>query len=461
MRPFPGPGRRRVTLRARLTLAYGALLTLVALTLIALLYGFMRYVPVYSETMESPGAPSRGTAGVGAGWKSPAKSLAIRGRCDEDRSLAGLLSEIRWLLTSTADPGPQSFVCRSADGADAGADTWVTTFQVTTKEDFLRELLLFSAVALAVLLLIALFLGWIVAGRMLAPLQRVTATARGIAGSTLHERITPTGPKDELRELAETFNDMLERLDRSFDAQRRFASNASHELKTPLTGMRAILQVALAAPEEYRLQDVGPKLLTLTTRSADILSALLTLARADQGGIGRRETALEGVVRETAAQHRAQARELGVALTVDAAPARVTGNPVLLGQLTANLVSNAIRHNHAGGTAEVRVERDPGQGPVRLVVRNSGRRFSRKEIDMMREPFHRLDTRQAGRAGRGPTGHGLGLAVAESIAQAHAGELHIASPPEGGLEVTVTLPLADRGEQAPSRLVLTTKRSKE
>ncbi|MFF6983496.1 sensor histidine kinase [Streptomyces sp. NPDC008343] len=457
----PRDRRRRVTLRTRLTLTYGALLTGVAMTLIALLYAFMRYMPVYSETAESPLTPGSGAPGSGVGWDSPAEAMSFSDACEADRSLWDLMGELRWALTSTEAASPRWTMCRPAPTrSHAGADTWVTSFQVSTKEDFLQALLLFSAVALAVLLLVALFLGWIVAGRMLAPLQRVTATARGIAGSTLHERIVPAGPKDEIRELAETFNDMLERLDQSFEAQRRFASNASHELKTPLTGMRALLQVALAAPEEYRLQDVGPKLLTLTTRSAEILNALLTLARADQGGIETQQVALDEVAREIAERHRAQADELGVEVTVDCDRVPVTGNPVLLTQLTVNLVSNAIRHNHAGGTAVVRVERDPEQGLARLFVRNSGRRFGQEEIDVMREPFHRLDTRQAGRPGRRPAGHGLGLAVAESIAHAHAGALHITSPRGGGLEVTVSLPLVDTGEQDASKCSRVTKYSR-
>ncbi|MFJ1617537.1 sensor histidine kinase [Streptomyces sp. NPDC088251] len=315
---------------------------------------------------------------------------------------------------------------------------------VFAEDDFLQALLLFSVVVLAVLLLIALFLGWLVAGRMLAPLQQVTTTARGIAGSTLHERITLGGPKDEIRELADTFNDMLGRLDRTFEAQRRFASNASHELKTPLTGMRALLQVALAAPEEHRLQDIGPKLLTLTTRSAEILNALLTLARADQGGVAMEDVELDDVAREVTVQTRAQADDLGVEVTVTCARAEVRGDRVLLRQLTGNLVENAIRHNHRGGTARVCVEERTEEGVARFVVSNTGRRFSKEETDRMREPFHRLDTRQAGQSGR-VAGHGLGLAVAESIARAHAGTLRITPLENGGLETCVELPLTTAG----------------
>jgi signal transduction histidine kinase len=422
-----------------LTLAYSALLAAVALALIALLYAFMKYVPVYSEAVQSPRPP-----GAASPWVPPAKSWAVSEECNENSSPGSLLQDLVWSLTAPADASPIVTVCGvEVAGQPAWAGGWEASLQVSTKEDFLQALLLFSAVALALLLLVALFLGWFVAGRMLRPLQKVTATARGIAGSTLHERIAPTGPQDEIRELAETFDNMLERLDRSFDAQRRFAANASHELKTPLTGMRAIVQVALAAPDEYRLQEVGEKLLALTTRSNEILDALLALAHADQGGIMTTEVSLDGLAQECAAQHRAQADASQVELTLGCERAVVAGSTVLLRQLITNLVSNAIRHNHPGGWAAVRVERDVGHGVVRIAVTNSGRVFGQDEIELMREPFHRLDSRQAGGPGRRATGHGLGLAVAESIAHAHSGELGITSPPGGGLEVTVTLPLPD------------------
>ncbi|WP_411120124.1 sensor histidine kinase [Streptomyces sp. 058-1L] len=190
---------------------------------------------------------------------------------------------------------------------------------------------------------------------------------------------------------------MLQRLDRAFDAQRRFAANASHELKTPLTGMRALLQVAVAAPEEYRLQDIGPKLLTLTTRPADILGALLTLARADQGSLAMDEVALEEVTREVVAETRTQANDFGVDVCVDCSRVRVMGDRVLLRQMTGNLVENAIRHNHRGGTVRIYVEEERSEAAARFVVRNTGRRFDPEETELMREPFHRLDSRQSGR----------------------------------------------------------------
>ncbi|MFC8096772.1 sensor histidine kinase [Streptomyces sp. NPDC057301] len=441
---FPTGSRPRVTLRTRLTLAYGALLAAVAVALIALLYVFMKYVPVYSESLTTHSGLSLVQSGWGAGTADDT-AVAIGDDCDAKPSVADTVRDVGERLKAPDEGRSHLTVCHPSAAAGNDRSGGWASFEVSTKEDFLHTLLLFSAVALAVLLVLALFLGWFVAGRMLAPLQQVTATARGIAGSTLHERIKLSGPKDEIRELADTFNDMLRRLDRTFDAQRRFASNASHELKTPLTGMRAILQVALAAPEEYRLHDIGPKLLTLTTRSADVLNALLTLARADQGGVEREKVQLDAVARETVAEARSQADELGVTVTVECARAEVKGDWVLLRQLTDNLVQNAVRHNHRGGTARVRVEECPGEGVARFVVRNTGRRFSQEEADLMREPFHRLDTRQAGGSSGRPVGHGLGLAVVESITRAHSGTLHITPLPEGGLETTVDLPRGATG----------------
>ncbi|MFD5574478.1 sensor histidine kinase [Streptomyces cadmiisoli] len=446
VRPRAG-ARTRVTLRTRLTLAYGALLAVVAGTLIALLYAFMTYVPVYSERLSvDGGGPNVERIGLGegaSGWAPPMQGSTFSADC-ADPSLSEVVRTLRGKLIARDEGSAHISLCGVTPTGEIGPDGWAVTYEISTKDDFLRSLLLFSAAALAVLLVVALLVGWFVAGRMLAPLQKVTATARGIAGSTLHERIDIGGPKDEIRQLAETFNDMLRRLDRSFEAQRRFASNASHELKTPLTGMRTILQVALAAPQEYRLQEIGPKLLTLTSRSADILNALLTLARADQGGVDKEKVELGAVARESVTEAGSQADELGVTVSVDCGRAEIMGDRVLLRQLTGNLVQNAVRHNHRGGSAEVRVEESPDRRVARFVVRNTGRRFSREEADQMREPFHRLDTRQSTRTGR-PAGHGLGLAVAESITRAHSGTLDITPLPDGGLETVVVLPLTTGG----------------
>ncbi|MFD7119998.1 sensor histidine kinase [Streptomyces sp. NPDC059922] len=484
--------RSRLTIRARLTLTYAGLFAAAGAAMIGLLYLFMNYGPTYAPNLvkvpvlsgpsadagkrpvpgadtgagaDAGAAPSLGTGAraeagavptldTGAGKDDSAAPHAGAAAGGESGTAlsggTGTATGERAVPSTTADAAAEAGASPSTGSSEARpTKSGITTFEVASKADFLDALLIFSAVALLVLLVIAVVLGWFVAGRMLAPLQRITATARSIAGSTLHERIALAGPKDEIRELADTFDAMLQRLDKAFQAQSRFAANASHELRTPLAGMRTLLQVALAAPGEYRLEDLGPDLLTLNRRSTEITEALLVLARADHGAIAEETVELAALAREVCTQATPAAAEAGVALSASVGRGRVLGDRVLLRQLVTNLVDNAVRHNHPGGTVTVAVDERPGQD-VRLVVRNTGRALSRTEADRILEPFHRLDTRQTSRSGR-PAGHGLGLAIVESIVRAHNGTLHAEPLRDGGLDFTVTLPAeALSGGRAPT-----------
>ncbi|MFC9651520.1 sensor histidine kinase [Streptomyces sp. NPDC056937] len=475
--------RSRLTIRTRLTLTYAGLFAAAGAAMIGLLYLFMNYGPTYAPNLvkvpvlsgpsadagkrpvpgadtgagaDAGAAPSLGTGArteagavptldTGAGKDDSAAPHAGAAAGGESGTAlsggTGTATGERAVPSTTADATAEAGASPSTGSSEARpTKSGITTFEVASKADFLDALLIFSAVALLVLLVIAVVLGWFVAGRMLAPLQRITATARSIAGSTLHERIALAGPKDEIRELADTFDAMLQRLDKAFQAQSRFAANASHELRTPLAVMRTLLQVALAAPGEYRLEDLGPDLLTLNRRSAEITEALLVLARADHGAIAEEAVELAALAREVCTQATSAAAEAGVALSASVGRGRVLGDRVLLRQLVTNLVDNAVRHNHPGGTVTVAVDERPGQ-EVRLVVRNTGRKLSRTEADRILEPFHRLDTRQTSRSGRS-AGHGLGLAIVESIVRAHNGTLHAEPLRDGGLDMTVTLPAA-------------------
>ncbi|MFD6337578.1 ATP-binding protein [Streptomyces sp. NPDC060131] len=475
--------RSRLTIRTRLTLTYAGLFAAAGAAMIGLLYLFMNYGPTYAPNLvkvpvlSGPSAdagkrpvPGADTGAGGAAGAAPSLGTGARAEAGavptldtgagKDDSAAphagataggesgtvlsggtGTATGKRAVPSTTTDATVEAGASPSTGASEARpTKSGITTFEVASKADFLDALLIFSAVALLVLLVIAVVLGWFVAGRMLAPLQRITATARSIAGSTLHERIALAGPKDEIRELADTFDAMLQRLDKAFQAQSRFAANASHELRTPLAVMRTLLQVALAAPGEYRLEDLGPDLLTLNRRSAEITEALLVLARADHGAIAEEAVELAALAREVCTQATSAAAEAGVALSASVGRGRVLGDRVLLRQLVTNLVDNAVRHNHPGGTVTVAVDERPGQG-VRLVVRNTGRKLSRTEADRILEPFHRLDTRQTSRSGRS-AGHGLGLAIVESIVRAHNGTLHAEPLRDGGLDMTVTLPAA-------------------
>ncbi|MEV8434672.1 sensor histidine kinase [Streptomyces chartreusis] len=448
----------RLTIRTRLTLAYGVLFAASGAAMVGLLYLFMRFGPNYSTALTRTGAsPTPGPGGGGATNASaspePPASGAATPSLPPEPAPSGKAAAAPGLppdAASTAIAGHSARMPTETATALSGASPTpssveyaksthgLLSIEVSSKSDFLHALLVFSAVVFLILLLISVIVGWFMAGRMLAPLQKVTATARGIVGSTLHERIALSGPQDEIRELADTFNAMLRRLEQAFEAQRRFAANASHELRTPLASMRTILQVALASPDPDDLRAAGGQLLSLNRRSTDITEALLTLARADHGAINQESVDLGAAVREHCAQVGPQAREAGVLLSGPTGGALTTGDPRLLRQLVGNLIDNAVKHNHRDGIATVAVHRSQ-DGRVRLTVRNSGPALTREEADRAFEPFHRLDTRTEHSNGR-PAGHGLGLAIVRSIVRAHDGTLRATPLRPNGLEVSVDLP---------------------
>jgi signal transduction histidine kinase len=294
-------------------------------------------------------------------------------------------------------------------------------------------------VALLVTVLVAVVLGWWVAGRALRPLHRITATARRLSSESLHERIALDGPADELKELADTFDDMLERLSLAFESQRRFVANASHELRTPLALQRATIQIRLgrAAPQDIpRIRD---ELLATNRRSERLIEGLLQLARSDRGLHDRERVDLAEVVREVAGQCQAALRAAGLTLRLDLSSVPVPGDRVLLGQLVSNLLHNAIRYNVPGGT--VWAELGPGRP---LTIANTGRPVPPEQVPRLFEPFHRLDRRSEPAAAAAELGFsaGLGLSIVRSIATAHAGTVRARSRPGGGLEVEVSLPVA-------------------
>jgi signal transduction histidine kinase len=299
-----------------------------------------------------------------------------------------------------------------------------------------------SAVALLGVGLIALALGWFVADRALSPLQQVTATARRLSESTLHERIAMHGPEDEIKELADTFDAMLERLNQAFDAQRRFVGNASHELRTPLAINRTLLEVAVTDPEASDdLKTVGRTLLANNARHERLIEGLLLLARSERELTTRTQVDLSeiaGTVLKT------QAVEAGQpAIMTELTHARTVGDPVLLEHLVSNLVTNAVRHNVEGdGTVVVRTGILDDWATCQ--VENTGPVVPAYEVQNLFEPFRRLNTDRI----ESSKGAGLGLSIVRSVVSAHGGTV-LASPREGGgLIVTVRLPIAS-GE-APS-----------
>jgi signal transduction histidine kinase len=292
-----------------------------------------------------------------------------------------------------------------------------------------------SAVALLGVGLIALALGWFVADRALAPLQQVTATARRLSESTLHERIAMRGPVDEVKELADTFDAMLERLNQAFDAQRRFVGNASHELRTPLAINRTLLEVAVTDPDASDdLKTVGRTLLANNARHERLIEGLLLLARSERELTTRTPVDLSEVVTTVL---KTQAADAGQpAVITELTRARAVGDPVLLEHLMSNLVTNAIRHNVASdGTVVIRTGILDDWATCQ--IENTGPVVPAYEVQNLFEPFRRLNTDRIESA----KGAGLGLSIVRSVVAAHGGTVH-ASPREGGgLIVTVCLPL--------------------
>ncbi|WNM30738.1 HAMP domain-containing sensor histidine kinase [Streptomyces sp. Li-HN-5-11] len=305
------------------------------------------------------------------------------------------------------------------------------------RQHALDDLLSRSLLALLGLAVIAFAFGYAMAGRVLSPLGRILRTARAVAGSDLSRRIELDGPDDEIKELADTFDDMLERLQRAFTAQQRFVGNASHELRTPLAINRTLLEVHLSDPHApVELQQLGKTLLATNERSEQLVEGLLLLARSDNQIVERKPVDLAEVASQAIDQVHAEAEAKGVKIRGERKPAVVQGNGVLLERIALNLVQNAVRYNvQADGWVEVTTDVQRGQAV--LVVTNTGPVVPAYEIDNLFEPFRRLRTERTG----SDKGVGLGLSIVRSVARAHGG--HISAQPRegGGLVMRVTLPI--------------------
>ncbi|BCJ49540.1 sensor protein CutS [Actinoplanes sp. NBRC 14428] len=298
------------------------------------------------------------------------------------------------------------------------------------QEDFrsrtLTSLLQRGGIALAGVGLVGVWLSWLAARRTLRPLQQITATARRVADRNLHERIGLTGPHDELRRLADTFDDMLARLDGAFAAQRRFAANASHELRTPLAINRTLIEVALSRPHpSAEIRQLGETMLAVNARHEKLIDGLLLLARSDGAVLDPVPVDLADITTRVVAG----VTEPGVELAVSTRPSPVRGDPVLLERMVQNLVQNAVAYNRRPGRVDVVCE------PGTLTVTNTGPVIAAYEVPRLFEPFQRL-TDRVGSA----RGTGLGLSIVRSVSRAHGGEVTAQPGPHGGLTVTVTVP---------------------
>ena len=400
-----------LTLRARLTLVYGALFLLAGLVMLALT------------------------------WALVQQQFMAGGSSQVVRQVGGVSS-------SGLPPGVEG------PSGTAGQDGPIADYAIqvvdAARDDALTALLTQGALALVLVGGLAVGIGWLIAGRMLHPLATITATARRIADAPdadrrMHERIGLDGPRDEITELANTFDGMLARLDTSFDAQRRFIANASHELRTPLTLNRALLEVSTHRPDASAdVKLLGGTLLEINARHERLIDGLLLLARSERTLPERRFVDLADVVEHVGGASDDDATdgddaardEPAAAVQLVPGEAPTSGDPVLLEQLVRNLVENGLQHNVAEG-GWVRVEtRTDADGHAVLEVSNTGPVVAPYELVSLFEPFRRLDGERTADA----RGVGLGLSIVRAIVQAHDGTVSLAARPEGGLVVTVVLP---------------------
>jgi signal transduction histidine kinase len=383
----------QVSLRTRLTLIYGSLFLVTSTALVAVTYLVTarvlesRFQVLITKTAPPPGSP------VGPAGQIPGEVLA----------------QVRQTVNDQA---------------------------AAQKRAILSELVQSSGIAVIVLGFIAIVLGYFVAGRMLRPLQRVTATARRLSESTLHERIGLSGPRDEIKELADTFDGMLDRLHRAFDSQRRFIANASHELRTPLAINRAVIEVALAKPGALtETKRLGRKLLDTTARHERLIEGLLLLARSERELGIRTPVDIADLARDAIDELGETAGRSAVTITEALSPAPTAGDVVLLERCTANLVENAIKYNHSDGRVWVLTGESNGWAYVR--VENTGPPITPPEVDTIFEPFRRLRADRVGSA----RGAGLGLSIVRAVVRAHGGVIDAHPRPGGGLAITVQLPI--------------------
>jgi signal transduction histidine kinase len=422
----------RRTVRLRLTALYAALFLVSGAGLLTITYELVAH-ELPSKTQVSVGgsasvriqAPVGGAGGPVAGGPGAARSgpracAVIAGRTSVVPPSPGQIDQCVGYLSST----------------------------VSAQHDHdLDNLLIGSCVALGAMTIAALGLGWLMAGRVLRPLRTITWTARNISASNLHKRLALTGPDDELKELGDTFDGLLGRLEAAFDAQRQFVANASHELRTPLARQRTLVEVALADPQPSAdaLRAVCERVLVAGEQQERLIEALLTLARSQRGLDRWERVDLVAVTEEVLLGREAEAADqnLKVSCTVAdgamaAAPtAMLLGDARLTERLVANLVDNAVRHNVPGGWISLRVGTEHGQAV--LTAANSGPVVPPGEVSRLFAPFQRLGAARGVTSGQ-RDGQGLGLSIVSAIAAAHGADLQARARPDGGLHIELRFP---------------------
>ena len=351
---------------------------------------------------------------------SPAASLIASGK------LGGSVAPLCQAYTTTS-----TALCERAYAAYYAG----TVAGMQAQQNTLAKLLAFWALGLGVMTVASGGLGWYISGRLLRPVREITETARRASEQHLGERLALTGPRDELKELADTFDDMLERLDAAFATQRRFVANASHELRTPLTVMRTAIDVTLAkpSPTAAQLTDMAVRVRRSIDKAESMIEALLTIAVSDQGKLSTEFTDLATMAEDAIDAAAPTIERLNLRVDAQLDPAEITGDPQLLERMISNLVDNAVRHNEPGGWIRLRTGR--GAAAAYLEIANSGPFIPDDAVPSLFEPFRRMEARTGAR-----DGVGLGLSIARSVVTAHHATVTASSQPAGGLDISVQIP---------------------
>jgi signal transduction histidine kinase len=410
------------TIRLRLTLLYGSAFFLAGLVFIGVMYYQLNNV-IGAQLVYRGVIPQDAAEGQDSRPVQPVIVRIESGRVDNKL--------------------PDDLLPRLGDSFDAFSE--MEERLARTRAEARSRVLVVSMISVIVVSAIAAAIGWVLAGRALLPLRQITATARGIADRNLHQRVGMQGPQDEIKDLADTLDGMLERLDRAFDSQARFIANASHELRTPLAINRTLIEVALLKEEnpDTPLAQLGANLLAINQRHERLIDGLLMLASSEQEIADPQDVDLEELARHVLTEAAPTAQAAGVDLRPQFASAPCRGDPVLLERLVQNLVDNALRYNlPKGGWLSVATGTD-AQGRARLTVENPGAVIPSYEVPRLFEPFRRLGSseRQADAGSSlGRRGAGLGLSIVRSVVTSHGGEVSAVAREAGGFRIEILLP---------------------
>ena len=426
----------QTTVRWRLTLLYGGLFLISGVALLAITYTLVDNAAVFPQGPRFSvvnGRPSLNVGGVAAQQLHPRSVPTQATSPSPSASTPVTVGPGRATIKGfpRALPAPIQRLLRTTEGQRALGDV-----VITQRVADLHQLIIESAIALALMAILSTALGWVVAGRVLRPLRTMTTTTQEISEANLNRRLAMSGPPDELRQLADTIDGLLARLEGAFDAQRRFVANASHELRTPLTAVRALLEMVLSDPRATvdTFRATCEQVLEESEQEEQLIDALLTLAQG-QRGIDHAETFdLAAVVREVMDSREGVATASGLTVSHSLEPATISGDARLVARLASNLVDNAIGHNVPGGRLSVRVR---ATETATLSVTNTGPAVPAEAVERILQPFQRVAGDRTGHR----DGLGLGLSIVAAIAGAHDAALSVGARPEGGLDVEVRFPL--------------------